>query len=118
MPQSELTWSIASLEHHRLPSLSEAPGVTGAFHSHEVDAARGALARGGRAVPDSDVLAGLGIAVDRRALRRYGRRFSVMDRKRLIWFSLRTRGLAASREIDRRRKERLAAAQPPPEPES
>jgi L-alanine-DL-glutamate epimerase-like enolase superfamily enzyme len=60
---------------------------------------------------------GLGLEIDRRALSRYGRRFSVMDRKRLIWFSLRTRGLAASREIDRRRKERLAAAQPPPEPE-
>ncbi len=49
---------------------------------------------------------GLGFAVDRRALRKYGKRFFVMDRKRLIWFSLRTRGLKVSREIDRVRKER------------
>jgi hypothetical protein len=33
-----------------------------------------------------------------------------MDRKRLVWFSLRTRGLAVSREVDRTRKERKARA--------
>jgi D-galactarolactone cycloisomerase len=52
---------------------------------------------------------GLGIEIDRRALSRYGRRFSVMDRKRLVWFSLRHRGLAASKEIDRVRRARLGA---------
>ena len=51
---------------------------------------------------------GLGIQIDRRALARYGQRFSVMDRKRLVWFSLRHRGLKASREIDRARRRRLS----------
>jgi L-alanine-DL-glutamate epimerase-like enolase superfamily enzyme len=50
---------------------------------------------------------GLGFQIDRRALARYGQRFSVMDRKRLVWFSLRQRGLKASREIDRNRRKRL-----------
>ena len=49
---------------------------------------------------------GLGFSVDQRALRRYGKRYFVMDRKRLIWFSLRTRGLKVSREIDRVRKQK------------
>ena len=34
------------------------------------------------------------------------KRYFVMDRKRLIWFSLRTRGLKVSREIDKVRKKR------------
>jgi L-alanine-DL-glutamate epimerase-like enolase superfamily enzyme len=51
---------------------------------------------------------GLGFRIDRRALRRYGKRFFVMDRKRLVWFSLRRRGLGVSREIDRARKKRKA----------
>ena len=50
---------------------------------------------------------GLGFEIDRRALARYGRRFFVMDRKRLVWFSLRTRGLRASREIDAARRRRI-----------
>jgi L-alanine-DL-glutamate epimerase-like enolase superfamily enzyme len=49
---------------------------------------------------------GLGFRLSPRALRKYGKRFFVMDRKRLIWFSLRTRGLRVSREIDRVRKEK------------
>ena len=53
---------------------------------------------------------GLGISVDAKALARWGRRFFVMDRKRLIWFSLRHRGLKASREIDRVRRRRLSEA--------
>jgi len=48
--------------------------------------------------------AGLGFEVDKRALRRWGERFFVMDRKRLVWFSLRTRGLSASLEMDRARR--------------
>jgi len=51
---------------------------------------------------------GLGLSIDQRALRRYGKRYFVMDRKRLIWFSLRTRGLKVSREIDRVRKAKKA----------
>ena len=50
---------------------------------------------------------GLGFTIDRRALTRYGRRFFVMDRKRLIWFSLRHRGIKASKEIDRERRRRI-----------
>jgi len=50
---------------------------------------------------------GLGFTVNERALRRFGKRFSVMDRKRLIWFSLRTRGIKVSQEIDRVRRQRI-----------
>jgi len=51
---------------------------------------------------------GLGIEINRKALSRWGRRFFVMDRKRLIWFSVRHRGIKASREIDRARRRRLS----------
>jgi len=51
---------------------------------------------------------GLGFEVDARALRRHGHRFSVMDRKRLVWFSIRTRGIKVSKEIDRVRRQRLS----------
>jgi L-alanine-DL-glutamate epimerase-like enolase superfamily enzyme len=44
---------------------------------------------------------GLGFAIDFRALRRYGKRYFVMDKKRLIWFAWRDRGLKVAREIDR-----------------
>lgn len=50
---------------------------------------------------------GLGFEIDEGALRRYGKRFFVMDRKRLIWFSLRTRGIKVSKEIDRTRRQRI-----------
>ncbi|MEW6348388.1 MAG: mandelate racemase/muconate lactonizing enzyme family protein [Thermodesulfobacteriota bacterium] len=49
---------------------------------------------------------GLGFEINRRALKKFGTRFFVMDRKRLIWFSLRTRGIAVSKEIDRVRNTR------------
>ncbi len=49
---------------------------------------------------------GLGIAINPAALRKYGKRFFVMDRMRLVWYSIRTRGIAASREIDRAKKSR------------
>ncbi|MEJ2716394.1 MAG: mandelate racemase/muconate lactonizing enzyme family protein [Deltaproteobacteria bacterium] len=57
-------------------------------------------------VLQTPALPGLGITIDRQALRRYGKRFFVMDRKRLIWFSLRTRGISVSREIDRTRRKK------------
>ncbi len=41
---------------------------------------------------------GLGFTLDRKALARWGKRFFVMDRKRLIWFSLRHRGIKASKK--------------------
>jgi len=65
--------------------------------------------RGSLAAP---VRPGLGFRIDRRALRRWGQRFSVMNRRRLVWFSLRTRGLSVAKEIDRTRKERLSNAGP------
>ncbi len=52
---------------------------------------------------------GLGVRVDERALRRYGTRFFVMDKKRLVFFALRDRGLKAAREIDAARKKRRGA---------
>ena len=52
--------------------------------------------------------AGLGFTINQRALRKYGQRYFVMDRKRLVWFSLRTRGIKVSKEIDRARKEKRA----------
>jgi len=52
---------------------------------------------------------GLGFDIDRRALSRHGKRFFIMDRKRLIGFSLRHRGVRASKEIDAVRKGRLTA---------
>ena len=55
-------------------------------------------------VPDRP---GLGIEIDRAALRRHGRRFFVMDRKRLVWFALRDRGLKAAREMDEAKRKRI-----------
>jgi hypothetical protein len=49
---------------------------------------------------------GLGIEVDMRALRKYGTRYFVMDKKRLMLFALRDRGLKAARELDATRKRR------------
>jgi L-alanine-DL-glutamate epimerase-like enolase superfamily enzyme len=51
---------------------------------------------------------GLGFTINQRSLRKYGQRYFVMDRKRLVWFSLRTRGIKVSKEIDRVRKEKKA----------
>ncbi len=56
-------------------------------------------------VPDRP---GLGFEIDGRVLRRHGKRFFVMDKARLIAYSLRTRGLRVSLQIDRARKERRA----------
>jgi len=53
---------------------------------------------------------GLGFAINPKALARWGKRFFVMDRKRLIWFSLRHRGIKASKEIDRARRARIGQA--------
>lgn len=61
--------------------------------------------RGELDVPTSP---GLGFEIDARALRKHGKRFFVMDHKRLVWFSLRTRGIAASKEIDAARRARRA----------
>ena len=52
---------------------------------------------------------GLGIEIDKRALRKHGKRFFKMDRKRLAFFALRDRGLTAAKEMDATKRERLAA---------
>jgi len=59
--------------------------------------------RGSLEVPSGP---GLGITIDERALRKWGRRTFVMDKKRLVWFALQDRGLRAAMEINRTRKSR------------
>ena len=56
-------------------------------------------------VPDRP---GLGFAIDQRALKKWGKRFFKMDRKRLVFFALRDRGLKAAKEMDAAKRERLA----------
>jgi D-galactarolactone cycloisomerase len=46
-------------------------------------------------------LPGLGFKINRKILKKYGKRFFNMDNKRLIWFSIRTCGVKISKEIDR-----------------
>jgi L-alanine-DL-glutamate epimerase-like enolase superfamily enzyme len=50
---------------------------------------------------------GLGITIDRSALRRHGKRFFAMNRRRLAFFALRDRGLKAAKEMDAAKKARL-----------
>ena len=70
-----------------------------------------------RGTIDVPTAPGLGIELDPRQLRKYGKRFFVMDRKRLVWFSLWDRGLSVAKEIDAVKKARaLAAPTPPPDP--
>ena len=57
--------------------------------------------KGTLTVPDRP---GLGFEIDPRALKKFGKRFFVMDRKRLAWFSIRNRGLRATLEINRNRR--------------
>jgi L-alanine-DL-glutamate epimerase-like enolase superfamily enzyme len=59
--------------------------------------------KGTLTVPDAP---GLGFTIDKRALRRYGKRFFVMDRKRLVFFALRDRGMKAAREMDAAKRAR------------
>ncbi len=47
---------------------------------------------------------GLGFTINKQVLRKHGQRFFSMDRKRLIWWSLRNRGIKVSKEIDHVRK--------------
>ena len=76
-----------------------------------VDARDGILERPfhhDRGTLETPTTPGLGFEIDRKALARWGKRFFVMDRKRLIWFSLRHRGVKASKEIDRVRRQRIS----------
>lgn len=51
---------------------------------------------------------GLGITIDRAAVRKYGKRFFKMDRKRLIFFALKDRGIKASKQMDAAKRARLS----------
>lgn len=51
---------------------------------------------------------GLGITIDAKVLKKHGKRFFTMDRKRLIFFALRDRGIKASKEIDEAKRRRQA----------
>jgi L-alanine-DL-glutamate epimerase-like enolase superfamily enzyme len=57
--------------------------------------------KGTLTVPDRP---GLGFDINPRALKKFGKRFFVMDRKRLAWYSIRNRGLRATMEINRNRR--------------
>ena len=50
---------------------------------------------------------GLGISIDRNALRKHGRRFFSMNRRKLVFFALKDRGLKAAREMDKAKRKRL-----------
>ena len=50
---------------------------------------------------------GLGIEMNPHALRKHGKRFFKMNRRRLAFFALRDRGLKAAREMDRTKQDRL-----------
>ncbi|HEV2756845.1 MAG TPA: mandelate racemase/muconate lactonizing enzyme family protein [Actinomycetota bacterium] len=60
-------------------------------------------------VPDRP---GLGFDVSRAALRKHAQRFFVMDRKRLVLFALRDRGIKAAREMDKAKRARQRADGP------
>lgn len=49
---------------------------------------------------------GLGIEIDPKALRKHGKHFFTMDRKRLAFFALRDRGLKAAKEMDAAKRAR------------
>jgi D-galactarolactone cycloisomerase len=51
---------------------------------------------------------GLGFTINQQVLRKHGKRFFSMDRKRLIWWSLRNRGIKVSKEIDHVRKRKAS----------
>ena len=51
--------------------------------------------------------AGLGIDVSQKALKRHGKRFFKMDRKRLALWAVKDRGVKAAREMDKAKRARL-----------
>ena len=52
---------------------------------------------------------GLGFTIDSGALRKHGKRFFSMNRRRLAFFALRDRGLKAAKEMDKAKRARLKA---------
>ena len=59
-------------------------------------------------VPDRP---GLGFEISPRALRKWGDHFFTMDKKRLVFFALRDRGIKASKEMDKAKRERIGGAE-------
>ena len=57
--------------------------------------------QGGLTIPTGP---GLGFEVDWKAIRKHGTRMFVMDKKRLIWATLRDKGIKIAREIDAAKK--------------
>lgn len=53
---------------------------------------------------------GLGIDIDWKALKRYGKRTFVMDRKRLVYFTVKDRGIRVAREMNQNKQARLNAS--------
>ena len=51
---------------------------------------------------------GLGFEIDERALKKHGKHFFAMDRKRLVLYALRDRGLKAAKEIDATKRARTS----------
>ncbi|HYI44808.1 MAG TPA: mandelate racemase/muconate lactonizing enzyme family protein [Actinomycetota bacterium] len=56
-------------------------------------------------VPDRP---GLGFEISKKALKKWGDHYFTMDKKRLVFFALRDRGIKASKEMDRAKRKRLA----------
>jgi L-alanine-DL-glutamate epimerase-like enolase superfamily enzyme len=50
---------------------------------------------------------GLGVEISQRALKKYGKRFFKMDRKRLALWAVKDRGVKAAREMDKAKRARL-----------
>jgi L-alanine-DL-glutamate epimerase-like enolase superfamily enzyme len=51
---------------------------------------------------------GLGFEISKKALKKWGDHYFTMDKKRLVFFALRDRGIKASKEMDRAKRKRLA----------
>jgi D-galactarolactone cycloisomerase len=51
-------------------------------------------------------LPGLGFNINHKMLRKYGQRFFSMNRRKLVFFALRDRGIKASREMDKAKRSR------------
>ncbi|MFP4477588.1 MAG: mandelate racemase/muconate lactonizing enzyme family protein [Desulfatibacillaceae bacterium] len=63
-----------------------------------------------KGVLEAPTAPGLGFTVSENAMARFAKKFFTMDKKRLVFYSLKTRGLKTSLEIDRNRKKRMKEA--------
>ena len=63
---------------------------------------------GGRLTPPEGP--GLGFDINHRALRKYSERFFSMNRRKLVFFAMRDRGIKAAREMDKAKRSRDSAS--------